>query len=114
MEEKNKKTNIFLLLLAPFKYFFLGVYYTLYAIFYPFIFIYNRLTSSIYKSYSDKKHEKDKKEVINAVNLEMTSIDDKIKKNNELKEQEVIREKELKKDKNLSKQQNKIFNKKNR
>lgn len=105
MEEKKKKTNIFLLLLAPFKYFFLGCYYTLYGILYPFIFIYNRLTSSLYKIYNKNKREKAKKEVLASVNLEMQSIDDKIKKNNEIKEQQIIKAKKVKqnKPKNLKK-----------
>ena len=85
MEEKKKKTNILLLLLAPFKYFVLGVYYTIYGILYPFIIIYNSIASTIYKTYNNNKRNKDKKEVINAVNLEMQTIDDKIKKNNEIK-----------------------------
>lgn len=107
MEEKNKKTNIFLILLSPFKYFFLGVYYTLYGIFYPFIIVYNLISSNIYKLYDNKKRKKDKKEVLNAVNLEMTSIDEKIKKNNEIKETEIIKAKDIKKE-----TKNKINNKK--
>lgn len=79
----NKKTNIFLLLLSPFKYFCLGCYYTLFGILYPFIFIYNTIASYIYKSYAKNQNIKDKQEVIKAVNMEMQSIDDKIKKNNE-------------------------------
>ena len=98
MEEKSKKTNIFSLLLSPFKYFILGIYYTIYGIFYPFIIVYNKMTSSLYKSYSNNKSKKEKKEVIEAVNLEIANIDEKIKKNNELKEKEIIKSKELKKD----------------
>ena len=113
MEENKKKTNIFLLLLAPFKYFILGVYYTLYGIFYPFIYLYNSLTSSMYKTYNDKKRKKDKKEVIASVNLEMESIEDKIKKNNELKEQQVVKAKEVDKNKKkLSKKQKELNEKK--
>ena len=112
MEEKKKKTNIFSLLLAPFKYFILGIYYTIYGIFYPFIIIYNKITSSAYKSYSDKKSKKAKKEVKNAVNLEIANIDEKIKKNNELKEKEVIKAKELKKDKKVNSKKEKALNQK--
>jgi len=97
MEDNKKNNNIFLLLLSPFKYFFLGLYYTLYGIFYPFIIVYNSITSSAYKSYSDKKSEKDKKEVVKAVNIEMENIEEKIKKNNELKEKDVKKAKELSK-----------------
>jgi len=97
MEDNKKNNNIFLLLLSPFKYFFLGLYYTLYGIFYPFIIVYNSITSSAYKSYSDKKSEKNKKEVVKAVNIEMENIEEKIKKNNELKEKDVKKAKELSK-----------------
>ena len=107
MEEKSKKNNLLLILIAPFKYFVLGIYYTLYFIFYPFIILYNSIISSMYKSYNNNKRKKDKKEVIKAVNLEMESIEDKIKKNNEIKEQQVIKAKEGKKEK-------KSFNKKNK
>ena len=82
MNSKKKRKNIFLILLAPFKYFCLGCYYTLYGILYPFIFIYNLISSALYKSYTVSKDKKNKQEVIKAVNLEMDSIDDKIKKNN--------------------------------
>ena len=112
MEEKKKKTNIFSFLIAPFKYFILGIYYTIYGIFYPFIIVYNKITSSAYKSYSDKKSKKEQIEVKNAVNLEMTNIDEKIKKNNELKEKEVIKAKELKKDKKVSSKKDKVLNQK--
>jgi len=111
MEEKKKKTNIFLLI-APFKYFILGIYYTIYGIFYPFIIVYNKITSSAYKSYSNKKSKKEQIEVKNAVNLEMTNIDEKIKKNNELKEKEVIKAKELKKDKKVNSKKEKALNQK--
>ena len=97
MEEKKKKTNIFLLLLSPFKYFCLGCYYTLYGIMYPFIIIYNLISSAIYKSYANKQRKKDKKEVLKSVNLEMDSIDDKIKKNQELRDAQALKKNEVKK-----------------
>ena len=112
MKEQNKKTNIFSLLLSPFKYFILGLYYTIYGIFYPFLIVYNKITASAYKSYSDKKSKKDKQEVKDAVNLEMTNIDEKIKKNNELKQKEVIKAKELKKDKKVNSKKQKTLNQK--
>jgi len=93
MEKKKNNINILSLLLSPFKYFCLGCYYSLYALFYPFILIYTLLSSSLYRGYTKKQHKKDKKEVQKAVNIEM-SIDEKIKKNNELKiKQEDIRKK---------------------
>ena len=109
MEKKTRKTNLFLLLLAPFKYFFLGVYYTLYCILYPFIIVYNLISSSIYKSYDKKRIKKAKVEVINAVNLEMSTIDEKIKKNNEVKQAEVLKVKETSK---RNKSQKKSLNEK--
>jgi len=112
MQDNSNKTNIFSLLLSPFKYFILGVYYTIYGIFYPFIIIYNKITSSAYKTYSDNKSKKEQKEVKNAVNLEMANIDEKIKKNNELKEKEVIKAKELKKDKKVNSKKQKALNEK--
>ena len=90
---KNNKTNLFLILLSPFKYFCLGCYYTLYALLYPFILVYNLLTSSIYKTYANNKRKQDKKDVMKSVNLDM-NIDDKIKKNKE--------EQKLKKETNLT------------
>jgi len=112
MEEKLDKKNVFSLLLSPFKYFILGVYYTIYGIFYPFIIVYNRITSSLYKSYSKSKSEKAKTEVVNAVNLEIKNIDEKIKKNNELKEKELIKAKELKKEKKINSKKVKALNQK--
>lgn len=109
MEKKTRKTNLFLLLLAPFKYFFLGVYYTLYCILYPFIIVYNLISSSIYKSYDKKRIKKAKVEVINAVNLEMSTIDEKIKKNNEVKQAEILKVKETSK---RNKSQKKSLNEK--
>lgn len=97
MAKNNKKNNLFLILLSPFKYFCLGCYYTLYGISYPFIFIYNLITSFIYKAYATGKRKQDKKEVVKAVNLEMDSIDDKIKKNKELKESQTLKRAEVKK-----------------
>ena len=85
MAKKKKSNNLFLMLLSPFKYFCLGCYYTLYAMGYPFVFIYNLFSSSLYKGYAETKRKKDKKEVIKAVNLEMDSIDGKMKKNQEMK-----------------------------
>ena len=97
MKEKNNKSNIFLILLSPFKYFCLGCYYTLYGILYPFIIVYNLISSSIYKSYAKSQRKKDKKEVINAVNLEMKTIDDKIKKNQEVRESQALKKADIKK-----------------
>lgn len=112
MQDNSNKKSVFTLLLSPFKYFILGVYYTIYGIFYPFIIIYNKITSSAYKSYSDNKSKKEQKEVKDAVNLEMANIDEKIKKNNELKEKEVIKAKELKKDKKVNSKKQKALNEK--
>ncbi len=97
MAKKKKSNNLFLILLSPFKYFCLGCYYTLYAMGYPFMFIYNLFSSSIYRGYADNRRKKDKKEVIKAVNLEMDSIDDKIKKNKEQKEAQALKRSEVKK-----------------
>ena len=58
MNSKKKRKNIFLILLAPFKYFCLGCYYTLYGILYPFIFIYNLISSALYKSYTVSKDKR--------------------------------------------------------
>ncbi len=99
MKKNKSKKNIFFVLLSPFKYFCLGCFYTLYGILYPFIIIYNIITSSIYKVYANNKNKKEKKEVIKAVNLEMDTIDDKIKKNNEIKEAQTLNKAELKKKK---------------
>ena len=90
---KNKKVNIIFMILSPFMYFCLGCYYTLYGLCYPFILLYNTLTSRVYRTYSDNKTKKGKKEVIKAVNMELTSIDEKINKNNELRIKEKLNKK---------------------
>ena len=95
MKNNKKKKNIFLILLSPFKYFCLGCYYTLYGIIYPFIFLYNLIGGAIYKSYANSRNKKEKQEVIKAVNLEMDSIDDKIKKNNEIKQKEELKKQNI-------------------
>lgn len=97
MAKNKKNNNLFLILLSPFKYFCLGCYYTLYGMMYPFMFIYNLFSSFLYKGYAESKRKKDKKEVIESVNLEMDSIDDKIKKNKELKEAQSLKRSEVKK-----------------
>lgn len=95
MKSTKKKKNIFLILLSPFMYFCLGCYYTLYGICYPFILVYNLIAGAIYKSYAKNRNKKEQKEVIKAVNLEMDSIDDKIKKNNEIKQKEELKKQNI-------------------
>ena len=112
MKNNKKKKNIFLILLSPFIYFCLGCYYTFYALVYPFIFIYNLISSFIYKSYANSKNKKEKQEVIKAVNLEMDSIDDKIKKNNEIKQKEASKSHSTLKVKKENKKINKKINEK--
>lgn len=89
--------KFFMLLLSPFKYCALGCYYTLYGILYPFIFIYNFISSSMYKSYAKNKRKQDKEEVIETVKLEMQSIDDKIENNLRMKQNENINKQDNKK-----------------
>lgn len=112
MKNDKKKKNIFLILISPFIYFCLGCYYTFYALVYPFIFIYNLISSSIYKSYANSRNKKEKQEVIKAVNLEMDSIDDKIKKNNEIKQKEASKSHSTLKVKKENKKINKKINEK--
>lgn len=95
MNKSNENKNILLIILSPFKYFCLGCYYTLYGIIYPFIFLYNLIAGAIYKSYANSRNKKEKQEVIKAVNLEMDSIDDKIKKNNEIKQKEELKKQNI-------------------
>ena len=95
---KKNNVNIVSIILSPFKYFFLGCYYTLYGLFYPFILIYTKLSSTIYGVYSDKKHKESKKEVMKAANMEMSSIEEKIKQNNELKIKEKANKPKIKKE----------------
>ena len=110
MEKNKKKKNIFLILLSPFMYFCLGCYYTFYVLVYPFVFVYNLIASSIYKSYAKSRNKKEKKEVIRAVNLEMDSIDEKIKKNNEIKQKEEVKSHNTLKIKKENKKINKKLN----
>ena len=72
---KKSKTNILTLILSPFKYFFLGCYYTMYAMIYPLILIYNKLISASYKNYSKTKQKKNKEEIKKVLNMEKASID---------------------------------------
>ena len=95
MNKSSENKNILLIILSPFKYFCLGCYYTLYGIIYPFIFLYNLIVGAIYKSYANSRNKKEKQEVIKAVNLEMDSIDDKIKKNNEIKQKEELKKQNI-------------------
>lgn len=102
----KKKKNSLLILLSPFKYFCLGCFYTLYALIYPIILIYNAFTSSFYKSYDAKKTKQALKEVKQVANMEMSQIDQKIKKNNEIRstEKKMIKPKkeDLKKKKKIN------------
>ena len=75
---KKNKLNIISIILAPFKYFCLGCYYTLFILMYPFILLYNFVANKFYKAYSHKKTQTAKKEVIQAANMGMSSIDDKM------------------------------------
>ena len=81
----KKSINIVSLLLSPFKYFCLGCYYTLYGLVYPFILVYGIISRSLYQSYSKNKTKESRQEVIKAVNLEMSTIEEKISKNNEMR-----------------------------
>ena len=83
----RKNKSVISIVLSPFKYFCLGCFYTLYGLLYPFILIYNLFSSIIYKSYAENVNKKEKENVIKAVNMEMETIDEKIKKNNERKAQ---------------------------
>ena len=94
---KKSKTNILNLILSPFKYFFLGCYYTMFAMIYPLILIYNNIISASYQNYSKTKQKKDQEEIKKVVNMEMASIDEKIKKNQEQKANETINKKNTKK-----------------
>ena len=76
-----KKNNILLLLLSPFKYFFLGCFYTLYGLLYPFIIVYNGISKSLFKTYSSIQRKKDKERVLEAISSEMKTIDEKIENN---------------------------------
>jgi len=109
MEKETNSNKLLTILLSPFKYFCLGCYYSLYALVYPIILIYNLLSSSLYKMYSNTQRKKDKKEIQKAVNLEMTTIDDKIKKNNERKE-ELAKKANIKKQKKLNSLKQKKLN----
>ena len=83
MNNDKKSSNFLFSLMSPFKYFCLGCYYSLFGFIYPIILIYNGFSSTLYKGYTQTQHKKDKKEVQKAVNLEMTTMEDKMKKNTE-------------------------------
>ena len=92
---KKNKLNIISIILAPFKYFCLGCYYTLFILMYPFILLYNFVANKFYKAYSHKKTQTAKKEVIQAANMGMSSIDDKMQKNSEIKNNGKVKKKKI-------------------
>jgi len=101
----NKVLNIiflpFKLILSFFMYVSLGVYYSVYGLFYPFVLIYNLISNAIFDIYKSKEKQKDIEELKQVVNMNI-NIDEKMKENERIeKEQEKIirkqREKELKK-----------------
>ena len=109
MKKNNKTLSI---LLSPFKYFCLGCYYCLYGFSYPLIFVYNTLSTSLYKGYSNTQRKKDKKEVQNAVNMEMATIEDKMKLNKEKKAAETVNRAQLRKQKKEETERQKKLNEK--
>lgn len=110
MNSKNKNSKTLSLLLSPFKYFCLGCYYSLYGFFFPILFIYNTLSSSLYKGYTKSQRKKDKKEVQEAVNIEMATIEDKMKKNVERKAAESLNRAALKQKKKEETEKQKKLN----
>ena len=64
-----KKNNILLLILSPFKYFFLGCFYTVYGLFYPLLFIYNNITGLFFRMYDKSERKKSRQEVLQVANL---------------------------------------------
>ena len=72
-----KKNNFLLLILSPFKYFFLGCYYTMYGILYPLLFLYNNISSLIFRIYNNNERNKSKKEVLEIANLKTTNNSNK-------------------------------------
>lgn len=99
MAKDNKNSKLLTTLVSPFKYFCLGCYYSLYGFIYPLILIYNGFSSTVYKEYSKSQRTKDKKEVQKAVNLEMSSMEEKMKKNAEKRNAELKNKEALKKKK---------------
>ena len=74
----KKQSPIIKILLFPInllKYEALGIYYTLYALLYPFIFIFNKLGDVIFKKYekTSKKNSDIKEIVEEEVNLDSGS-----------------------------------------
>ena len=108
----KKKNNFLLILLSPFKYFCLGCFYTLYGCLYPFIIVYNALSSLFFKSYINNRNKKSKENVIKTVNMEMQSIDEKIKKNNEIKDAQNSKKIDVKKAKKAETKRQKKLNEK--
>ena len=99
MNDSDKNSKLLNTLVSPFKYFCLGCYYSLYGFIYPLILIYNGFSSTVYKEYSKNQRTRDKKEVQKAVNLEMASMEDKMKKNAEKRAAELKNKEALKKKK---------------
>ena len=99
MNDSDKNSKLLNTLVSPFKYFCLGCYYSLYGFIYPLILIYNGFSSTVYKEYSKSQRTRDKKEVQKAVNLEMASMEDKMKKNAEKRAAELKNKEALKKKK---------------
>ena len=101
--KQNKLLLPLYYILLPFKpiliffmYVSLGVYYSMYGLIYPFILLYNVLSSSLYNIYKNSKKEKDIAEIKETVNL---NIDEKMHAN-------AKRDKELAKIEKAKKQEN--------
>lgn len=108
---KNLKDNKLLyFLILPFKlillffmYVSLGVYYSVYGLFYPFIILYNLISNSIYDIYNKNKKQKDIEDIKEAVNLNI-NIDEKMLENEkrDREQEKIIRQTQLEEKKKLS------------
>ena len=71
--KNNKVLNTILLpfklILSFFMYVSLGVYYSVYGLFYPFLLIYNLISSAIFDIYKHKEKQKDIEELKQVVNM---------------------------------------------
>ena len=105
-----KKNSLIAIILSPFKYFCLGCFYTLYGLMYPFILLYNLISSLLFSTYSKTKNDIEKRNTTKKVNLEMNSSNETNASNEQInnKDQTQVVKKNNTKQKELNEKKLKI------
>ena len=100
----KKRNNPLKIVYSPFMYFFLGCYYVLYGIIYPFRLFFKIIGDSIYKLYASNKRKKINieeiapKEAANLTTVEEKTIIDQIDEINEEEKKPIINRRTIRED----------------